>query len=119
MTDRERHHLRGPVQSVQFEFAADPQTGSGEALRQGPGITFDRDGRLEGHSRDEPTPTVDEDGLRTTAGPHPPHIPRPQGTEYGLSLHGEITLDVVTHYDRSDRPVDISYRNADTQGTLY
>ena len=69
MTDRERHDLRGPVQSARSEHAAfDPQTNDWGPFRQMPVVVFNVDGNREGFVREDggAVSTFDERGRRTT-----------------------------------------------------
>lgn len=119
MTDRERHQLRGPVQSVRSEFAlADPRTSVWEAPREGPTLTFDSAGRQLDHrvfDQGQTTSSLDERGLRTTVGQSTPSIPRQPGLEYGLSLNAAVRFDVLTRYDGRERPVEVVFRNAEQE----
>src|SRR5262245_36921166 len=114
MTDRDRHQLRGPVQSVRVEFGSiDPRTSDWEPLKEGPDLIFDREGREARRPQDDApaTSTVDERGLRTTVGLRPPFVPRQAGLEYGISLDVTVRFDVLTHYDAQSRPAEIVYRD--------
>jgi len=121
MTDRDRYDLRGPVQSVRFEFEyIDPQTGDWEPLKRGPALTFDREGGEAGRPQDDgPTSTtVDERGLRTTIGPRAPFVPRQPMMVYGVGVDGAAASDVLTRYDAHDRPAEIVHRDS-AQKALY
>jgi len=116
MTDLERRQLRGPVQSVRTEWASiDPQTSEWGPFRDGPALTYDRNGRREGRPRhaSETVSTFDERGLRTTISQFGPAVRRPPGLEYGICMDAAIKFDVLAHFDASDRPVEIVYRNTD------
>jgi len=121
MTDREHLLLRGPVHTVETEFAEfHPETSDWQPARSGPTLIFDRDGRQEGHPGDEgPTATtVDERGLRTTIGRRPPFIPRQHGMEYGVHIDGIARYDVLTRYDAHEHPVEVLYRD-EAEKVLY
>ena len=113
MTDRDRYHLRGPVQSVRFEFAVfDAQAGEWEPIKSGPAVTFDREGQEEGRPARPPVlATVDERGMKTTEGSWMPLVPRPQGLEYGIGFDGPVEINYLTHYDDRSRPIEIVMRN--------
>jgi hypothetical protein len=114
MTDRGRYHLRGLVQSVRLQFGStDPLTSDWAPLKDGPTLTFDREGREEGrqHSDAPMLSTVDERGLRTTVGSQAPFLPRQAAMEYGISVAAAVKFDVLTHYDPHDRPTEIVYRD--------
>jgi YD repeat-containing protein len=114
MTDVERQRLHGPVHSVRTEWASiDPQTSEWEPFRDGPTLTYDRNGRQEGRRRDtgEIVSTFDERGLRTTISQFGPAVRRPPGLEYGIGMDASVKFDVLAHFDASDRPVEIVYRN--------
>ncbi|MGH9236676.1 MAG: hypothetical protein ACRD3G_01445 [Vicinamibacterales bacterium] len=116
MTDRERHHLHGPVSTLCLEWASiNPETNDWEPAKQGPTFTFDRDGRQEGRVRDKEATitTFDAQGLRTTVSPLGPRIPRQRGLEYGICMDANVKCDVLARYDRNDRPVEVVYRNSE------
>lgn len=114
MTDRDRHHLRGPVQSVRCEFAGmDAQTGVWEPMKGGSTFSFDRAGREEGRRDRRPImSTVDERGLKTTEGSWAPQVPRPPGLEYGIGFCGPVEISYLTRYDANDRPAEVAMRDA-------
>jgi hypothetical protein len=95
---------------MRVEWASiDPQTSDWEPAKHGPTFAFDRDGRQEGRVRAEGATisTFDTQGLRMTASPYGPRIPRQAGLEYGIGMDGNVRFDVLAHYDRDDRPVEL------------
>jgi len=118
MTDRDACQLRGPVHTVRFQYASiNLETGDWEPAREGPTLTFDRDGWLDGRARGDSATTtlVHEDGTRTTVGPRPPAIRRQPGLEYGIGTDGTMPFDVVTQYDSHGHPTELTFRDAGQQ----
>ena len=121
MTDRDAFQLRGPVHTVRFQYASfNLETGDWEAAREGPTLTFDRDGREERVRRKHTifSTTFDERGLRTTVSKYAPRIRRQRGLEYGLGMSEGQLRDVLTRFDEHDRPIEIVQRDAGEK-TIY